>query len=541
MKYDAVVVGGGIAGLTAVAYLAKAGRKVALFEKQAKTGGLVQTFQRKGVYFDTGLRSIENSGIVFPMLRQLGLEVEFEKSMVSVGIENQVMRVLDKNSIAEYEDFLKSHFPENTRDVSVIIKEIKKIMTYMDVLYGIDNPALMDFAKNKKYLFKELLPWLFRFLFTMRKINRLYEPVEDYLSRLTKNQALIDIIAQHFFKKTPTSFALSYFSLYLDYFYPKGGTAKVGEKLNDFILEKGGEIHTGISITRLNPEQKKVFTSQGNQVEYEQLIWACDLKMLYNSIPLEDLKDRALIEKISQKRQELKPLTGGDSVFTIYLSVNENKDWFENICTGHFFYTPDKGGLSSVDSKDIEEFLSIQEIRKDDEELKARVKNYLKEYFRMNTFEIAIPALRDSALAPEGKVGLEVSLFLDYQLDKRLEEYGWKDEMRQFMEEITIHILDHTIFSGLKAKVDDCFSSSPRSFERLTGNTHGALTGWAFTNPIVPAVNQMLKVNNSVKTILPSVFQAGQWTYSPSGFPMSIVTGKLAADRVLKIKASKKR
>jgi hypothetical protein len=47
----------------------------------------------------------------------------------------------------------------------------------------------------------------------------------------------------------------------------------------------------------------------------------------------------------------------------------------------------------------------------------------------------------------------------------------------------------------------------------------------------------MLKVNSSVKTVLPSVFQAGQWTYSPSGFPMSIVTGKLAADRVIKSKS----
>ena len=33
---------------------------------------------------------------------------------------------------------------------------------------------------------------------------------------------------------------------------------------------------------------------------------------------------------------------------------------------------------------------------------------------------------------------------------------------------------------------------------------------------------------------LPSVYQAGQWTYSPSGFTMSVITGKLAADKILK-------
>lgn len=533
MKYDAIVVGGGIAGLTAAAYIAKSGKSVALFEKQPKTGGLVQTFQRNGVYFDTGLRSIENSGIVFPMLKQLGIDIEFQKVTVSVGIEDKVIKVIDRNSIAEYEEFLKTFYPDNSSDISAIIKEIKNIMGYMDVLYGIDNPALMDFVKNKKYLFGELLPWLFRFLFTMRKINKLYEPVEDYLKRLTKNQALIDIIAQHFFKNTPTSFALSYFSLYLDYFYPKGGTATVVDKVTNFIIERGGEINTGVCVSQLNPEQKYIVDSNGNRTEYHNLVWACDLKQLYSIIPVEELKNKELAQRVEQKRAELKPLKGGDSVFTVYLTVDEHKEYFESICTGHFFYTPDKRGLSTVSTKDIEEFFNSKGIQPDNNELKNRVKNYLLEYFKMNTFEIAIPVLRDPALAPEGKVGLEVSLFLDYELDKKIDEFGWTNEIRDYMETITIGILEETIFPGIKDKVADRFSSSPLTFEKLTGNTHGALTGWAFTNPFVPAVNQMLKVNSSVKTILPSVFQAGQWTYSPSGFPMSIVTGKLAADRVI--------
>ena len=537
MKYDSVVVGGGIAGLTAAAYLAKSGQSVVLFEKQSKTGGLVQGFQRDNVYFDTGLRSIENSGIVFPMLKQLEIDIEFTKSMVSIGIENQVIKIVNKNSLTDYQSFLESVFPENSRDVKAIIKEIKRIMGYMDVLYGIDNPALMDFAKNKKYLFKELLPWLFRFLFTMRKINKLYLPVEKYLSRFTMNQALIDIIAQHFFKKTPTSFALSYFSLYLDYHYPKGGTSSVIDKLTNFIIENRGEINTGLSISRLQPEERLVIDSKGNNIRYSNLIWACDLKQLYNIITVEDLKNKVLIQKIKQMRAELNPLKGGDSVFTTYIIVKESKEYFSNICTGHFFYTPDKRGLSTVAKKDIEDFLNTHANHSDNPELKNRVKKYLTEYFNLNTFEIAIPVLRDPALAPDGKVGLAVSLFLDYSLDKKIEEYGWAEEMKDYMETITIEILSETIFPGIKNKVSKRFSSSPLTIEKLTGNTHGAITGWAFTNQYVPAVKKMLKVNDSVNTILPSVYQAGQWTYSPSGFPMSIVTGKLAADKVLKQKS----
>lgn len=43
MVFDAIVVGGGIAGLTAAAYLSKAGLSTLLCEKESACGGLVNT------------------------------------------------------------------------------------------------------------------------------------------------------------------------------------------------------------------------------------------------------------------------------------------------------------------------------------------------------------------------------------------------------------------------------------------------------------------------------------------------------------------
>ena len=294
MKYDSIIVGGGIAGLTAAAFLTKAGKSVILYERQQLVGGLVQTFNRNNVWFDTGLRSIEDSGIVFPMLRQLGIDIDFVKSNVSIGIGRSILKLEGKESLHQYEDFLKEHYPDNKEDIERIIREIKRIMNYMDVLYGIDNPAFMDMMADKKYLVKVILPWLFRFLFSVRKINSLKEPVEDYLSRLTKNRQLIDIIAQHFFQKTPTSFALSYFRLYIDYHYPKGGTATLINKVRDYIIDHGGVIKTGMTIESLQPEEKYVVDNQGNRMGFESLIWAADSKMLYNCIPVEQLKNKKL-------------------------------------------------------------------------------------------------------------------------------------------------------------------------------------------------------------------------------------------------------
>ncbi|MGL4372995.1 MAG: FAD-dependent oxidoreductase [Turicibacter sp.] len=245
MYYDVVVVGGGIAGLTSAAYLSQAGLKVLLCEKEKKVGGLVNSFEYKGFTFDGGIRAIENSGIVAPMLRQLGIKMEFLKNTVSIGIEDEIIKVESKESLNDYKTLLSHKFPKNTEEIEKIINEIEKIMIYMDVLYGIDNPLFLDLKEDKEYLVKTILPWMIKYMFTINKIDKLNEPVYDYLRQFTSNESLIDMIAQHFFEKTPTFFALSYFSLYLDYQYPKGGTGELAHHLESFILNHQGDIKTG--------------------------------------------------------------------------------------------------------------------------------------------------------------------------------------------------------------------------------------------------------------------------------------------------------
>ena len=83
-------------------------------------------------------------------------------------------------------------------------------------------------------------------------------------------------------------------------------------------------------------------------------------------------------------------------------------------------------------------------------------------------------------------------------------------------------------------KVIHRFSSTPLTIERISGNLDGGITGWAFTNKEIPAVTKMTKISKSCLTPIPNVLQAGQWTYSPSGVPISILTGKIAADKAEK-------
>ena len=129
-------------------------------------------------------------------------------------------------------------------------------MKHMDVLYGIENPVFKDLKRDREFIFKKLLPWLPRFILTVGRINRMNMPVEEYLATIVKNRSLRDMISQHFFKNTPAFFALSYFSLYLDYFYPKGGVGKLPEALKNKILEWGGEIKTETRIVQVAAKKR---------------------------------------------------------------------------------------------------------------------------------------------------------------------------------------------------------------------------------------------------------------------------------------------
>ena len=95
-----------------------------------------------------------------------------------------------------------------------------------------------------------------------------------------------------------------------------------------------------------------------------------------------------------------------------------------------------------------------------------------------------------------------------------------------------IEVLDSSIYPGLKDVVLDSFTATPLTLARISGNTDGAITGWSYTNDSIPAETRMPKIARSALTPVPGIYQAGQWTYSPAGVPMSILTGKLAAKKI---------
>ncbi len=77
MKTDVVIVGGGMAGLGAACYLARAGVAVTLFEKAANLGGRAASQNHEGYVFNRGIHAIYTGGATSEVLQELGIPYKY--------------------------------------------------------------------------------------------------------------------------------------------------------------------------------------------------------------------------------------------------------------------------------------------------------------------------------------------------------------------------------------------------------------------------------------------------------------------------------
>lgn len=522
-----VIVGGGMAGLTAASYLSKDKYDVVLLEKNDRTGGLVSTFKRDGFCFDSGPRAFVNSGMVKPILRELGVDFEERKNRISITLGEETIYIESMDSLERYKQILLTMYPDDEKNIYKIFKKIYKLSKYTQVLYQYDNPYFMDDHMDRKFLMKEYLPWLIKLIWTIKKFSKYHISMEEFLAKETKNQALIDMLTQFFFAKTPAYFALGYFPVWLDYFYPKKGTGEIPKRMEKKIIERGGIINFHSEVEKVIPKESKVLVRGGEAYTYDYLIWAADLKSMYKGFDLTGM-EKSLSQKVKEKSKEINSSKPAESAYTMYIGVNRPPSYFENICGEHSFYTKSKMGLGQINKQRREELL-------DDFEKYSRedVFDWLDDFCNLNTYEISIPVLRDENLAPAGKTGVMISCLIDYEIVKRVEEAGYIDEFKNSFEDRIIKLFSDSFFHNFEKDIIFRFSSTPLTINKVTGSANGSIVGWSFETKS-PVSSGFKDLSKASKTIIPNIFQAGQWAYAPAGVPIAMVTGWLATKEIKK-------
>ena len=98
-KYDVIVIGGGLGGLSCGVMLSKEGLNVCVLEQHSIIGGCLQSFQRNGRTLDTGMHyvgSLSEGQIMHQYFKYLGV------------IDDLHLRKLDQNGFDHF------HFADGT-------------------------------------------------------------------------------------------------------------------------------------------------------------------------------------------------------------------------------------------------------------------------------------------------------------------------------------------------------------------------------------------------------------------------------------------
>jgi phytoene dehydrogenase-like protein len=124
MVENVLIIGAGMAGLTAAAYLARAGLKVDVYEQHTLPGGYISSFARGGFTFPAGPTSITSNGIVFPILKELGLAEK--RKFLHVGHQmNWGGYDVPLRSAPQVRDELLKRFPAQSRELQRYFRWVK--------------------------------------------------------------------------------------------------------------------------------------------------------------------------------------------------------------------------------------------------------------------------------------------------------------------------------------------------------------------------------------------------------------------------------
>lgn len=506
-SFDVVIIGGGLAGLTAAAFLSKGGVKVLVCEQAPQVGGLFNSFWKAGYLFDGGIKAVENSSVMMPMLAQLGLlqQIQFFPSQTALVIGGHVQAIRDYSDVEEYFHLLGELFPAEQKGLDRILQDTKTVYKLMDSFLTFPIPFfdLPEFGnKARTDWFKEngsVLTSLPCAASLMR------QELRPYLRQHLHHPNLINLLSDLFPDGTSVFFGLGYFRMFLDYYYPKGGIQMIPQTLAEAVQKWGGKIRLNTRVKEVLLTGKRatgVRLENDEEIHAGYVIAASDLSQALTQLVPQTL----LPEKFDRK---LRSADVSHSVLNIFLGVDKPVESLNIRGCSHIFYHPDLIGITEEN----------------------RIS--LPDYFARVPQEISIPCVHQPELAPPGKTGIIISAMTSwwYGSGWEVESVGY-ERMKQTYTRQLITSLENYI-PNLTEHLEVCYSATPHTIASQTSNTQGAIMGWSYDRKRTFSRGNFLQMRSSVYTPIPGLLTAGHWSYSPGGSPVAVLTGKLAAEEIL--------
>lgn len=486
MKKKVVILGAGIASLSAASFLSQKGYQVTILEKNPTIGGRARQFSVDGFTFDMG-----PSWYWMPEVFE-----NFYQKFGHTASDFYTLKRLDPSYNVFWPDHSKTEVPATMLEIENWFESLEKGSAV----------KLQKFLKEAKYKYEvgmnDLVfkPSLSAFEFAdMRILKGLFslhltQSFSAYIRTYFSHPKIISLLEFPVLflgampKDTPALYSLmNHADLSLGTWYPMGGMFKFIEAFEKIALDQGVVIKTNAEVIGFEYSGNKALSARTSEGVYEADIFISGADYQHTESVL--LKENANYnEKYWDKR------TMAPSSLLFYVGINKR---IEGLNHHNLFFDE-----------------SLEEHGKEIYQDPKWPKNPL--------FYLSVPSITDSSLAPEG----HENLFFLIPLAPDLED---TESIREIYFEKLLHrlklitgndIADHIVY-----KKSFCISDFKKDYHAFKGNAYGLANTLRQTAIFKPSIKSK-KLSN--------FYYTGQLTVPGPGVPPSIISGEVVAKLIIK-------
>lgn len=507
-KYDVIIIGAGVSGLTSAALLSKAGMNVCVLDKAQHAGGYLQGFTRKGYRFDSALHWLnqcgEEFGMVSTIFKFLGNDYPKVKHLKSIHrYKSESHNYLLTSNPDELKAAFIRDFPHEEKGIEKFFAAAKKM--------GLASKDSTKYFRSSETMtfFEKMKNGIAKMKFVMPFIRYVWYPNEKVpqgLDLFFKDKKLQEVFSS---ESDLLSCMIPIGWAYINDYQvpPDGGSQVFPEWLCHVVRYFDNEVYFNSTVNKINVENGVVkgvnFTRNKKEytLESKYVIAACDVDILY----------RKLLPKNTVSPEFLNKLD--DAILyesAVQLSIALD-------CP-----TEDLGFKEELVQ------LTVEGINRRDHSSSDPHKCALS---------ILPPSLRDSTLAPKGKGTLTLLVLAEidhnnYWQTERDENGGYirTEAYYKYKEEyadILINRVVKDVCPTLKEHIFFVDVATPVTHYRYSGNKNGSIMGAR------PGKENMQAKIAHQRTNIENVFLSGHWADLGGGVPIAIKTAANASLLVL--------
>lgn len=495
-RYDVVVVGAGIGGLTAAALLSKRGQRVLVVEQHYIPGGCCTAIRRRDVAMDVGAALLfgwegENSAHRFVM-NELEEEIEMIRHEAAYRIHVGSKTVTFWRDLDRYLDELTALFPHQERQIRSLYRECRELY---EIMVGMSRypvpPTEIPVLEGLKAVLRNPVG--------MAKIRGLISMTgEEFLRRHITDAETADFFdflvascTTCTVKESPAAMVVAIFmNIHLGgTCYPSGSPQMLPNKLEKALEKFGGRIVYRKRVEEILIRRGKAYgvrLSDGTEILADSVISNADVWNLYGTL----VKPRHIKPARLKWAHRFEPTPG---ILVLYLSVKE-----EGIPRGTYpieFY--------------VHNLHDVQD----------------------GNFMVYFPSLEDPSIAPPGTHSVTILGSTRKEWPRPNEEaYRSEEYVRRKEEEAqrALDWLEKNYLPNLKENIISLDIGTPSTIERYTLKYKGNIGG--------PKVNlqQFFSHRLPSKSEWKNLYCVGDSTAMGEGVVSVTMSGVGTANRVLR-------